>query len=257
MMKEARLLLCAIQFLTRLPVPALKGFAPEWITQSARYFPLVGQLVGAISALAFVLAAKAWGGAVPAVIALTVGIILTGAFHEDGLADAADGLGGGRDKDHRLAIMKDSRIGSYGALALVLALALKIAALSEMSSALAIGVLIAGHGAARAAAVVVMAVLLYAGDAEAAKYKPVPGGVSPLACLVALLLAVWPFAVFIAFNATFAPNMLIALVLGSGLALIMTLTARRLIGGITGDVLGAVEQMFEIGFFLGAAVIWA
>ncbi len=250
-MRELRLLLCAVQFLTRMPVPALKGFEPEWITQSARYFPVVGQLVGAISALALMLAAPIWSGAVPVALALTVGILVTGAFHEDGLADTADGLGGGRDKAHRLAIMKDSRIGTYGALALLLALALKVAALSTLPPLTAAFVLIAGHGAARAAAVTVMALLPYAGDAEAAKYKPVPHGVGALSCIVGSIFVAWPFIAF-----TF-PNALAALVVGGLFAFIMALTSRRLIGGITGDVLGAVEQVFEIGFFLAVAAHWS
>jgi adenosylcobinamide-GDP ribazoletransferase len=250
-MKHLRLFLCAVQFLTRLPVPHLKGFAPEWITLSARYFPLVGQIVGGLSALAFYLAAKAWSGPVPAVLAVTLGILVTGAFHEDGLADTADGLGGGRTKEQRLTIMKDSRIGAYGAIALILALALKVAALAQLPALMAAAVLLAGHGAARAAAVVVMAALPYAGDAEAAKYKPVPNGVSVPACLLALALTAWPFVVFV------LPNVVLALAMGAALALIVALLARRLIGGITGDVLGAVEQTFEIGFFLGAAAQWS
>ena len=125
MMRELRLFLTAVQFLTRLPVPSLKDFAPEWITASARYYPLVGQIVGAISGLVLVYAGKAWGGAIPAVLAVLAGILVTGAFHEDGLGDTADGLGGGRDKATRLAIMKDSRIGTYAALALVITVALR------------------------------------------------------------------------------------------------------------------------------------
>ncbi len=247
MMRELRLFLTAVQFLTRLPVPALKGFAPEWITASARYYPLVGQIVGAVSALVLVLAAKAWGGALPAVLGVLAGILVTGAFHEDGLGDTADGLGGGHDKTSRLAIMKDSRIGTYAALALMLAGALKIAALTQLSTAL---LLIAGHGAARAAAVIAMAALPYAGDAEAAKYKPVPQGVSAGSVLAALVFAAWPFVAFP------LPNIVPALACGAVLALIMALMSRRLIGGVTGDVLGAIEQMFEIGFFLGAVSLW-
>lgn len=247
MMRERRLFLCAVQFLTRLPVPSLKDFAPEWITASARYYPLVGQIVGGVSALVLVFAGEAWGGAVPAVLAVTAGILVTGAFHEDGLGDTADGLGGGRDKAQRLAIMKDSRIGTYGALALLLAVALKIAAFTQISTAL---LLIAGHGAARAAAVIAMAALPYAGDAEAAKYKPVPQGVGIGSVLIALVFAAWPFV------AWSMPQMIPALACGAVLALIMALCARRLIGGVTGDVLGAIEQMFEIGFFLGAILQW-
>lgn len=248
MIRELRLFLCAVQFLTRLPVPALKDFAPEWISASARYYPLVGQIVGAISGLVLMFAARTWEGAAPALLALTAGILVTGAFHEDGLADTADGLGGGRDKAQRLAIMKDSRIGAYGALALLLAVALKTTALSQLSSAL---LLIAGHGAARGAAVIAMAVLPYAGDPDAAKYKPVPHGVGIGSVIIALLFAAWPFMAFP------VPQMAPALACGAVLALIMALSARRLIGGVTGDVLGAIEQMFEIGFFLGALARWS
>ena len=248
MIRELRLFLVAVQFLTRLPVPALKNFTPEWITASARYYPLVGQVVGALSGLVLMFTARAWGGAVPAVLAVTMGILVTGAFHEDGLADSADGLGGGRDKTQRLAIMKDSRIGTYGALALLLAVALKVAALSQVSTAL---LLIAGHGAARGAAVIAMAALPYAGDPDAAKYKPVPQGVGIGSVIIAGLFAAWPFVAFP------MPHMIPALACGAVLALIMTLAARRLIGGVTGDVLGAIEQMFEIGFFLGAAAQWS
>lgn len=246
-MKEWRLFLTAVQFLTRLPVPALKDFAPEWITASARYYPLVGQIVGALSGLVLVFAAKAWEGAVPAVLAAAAGILITGAFHEDGLGDTADGLGGGRDKASRLAIMKDSRIGTYAALALLLAVALKVAAFTQIST---MTVLVAGHGAARAAAVIAMAALPYAGDADAAKYKPVPQGVGTGSVILALIFAAWPFVVFP------LPNILPALVCGAAPALLMALTARRLIGGVTGDVLGAIEQMFEIGFFLGVVSHW-
>lgn len=244
-MRELRLFLTAVQFLTRIPVPALKDFAPEWITASARYYPLVGQIVGALSGLVLVYAAKAWGGAVPGVSAVAAGILITGAFHEDGLGDTADGLGGGHDKASRLAIMKDSRIGTYAALALLLAVALKVAAFTQIST---VAVLVAGHGAARAAAVIAMAALPYAGDAEAAKYKPVPQGVGMGSAILALAFAAWPFAVFP------IPNIMPALACGGVLALVMALTARRLIGGVTGDVLGAIEQMFEIGFFLGVVM---
>lgn len=250
MMREARLILCAVQFLTRLPVPALKSFAPDWIAASARYFPLVGQLVGGLCALVLFFAARVWPGAAPAVLAITVGILLTGAFHEDGLADTADGLGGGRDKAARLAIMKDSRIGTYGALALVSAVALKTSALAVLEPGAGVAGLVAGHGAARAAAVVAMALLPYAGDPEAAKVKPVPQGVGAVSCIVALVLAAWPLVLLP------VPHLFLALAAGGGLALVMALAARRLIGGVTGDVLGAVEQVFEVGFFMGAAARW-
>ncbi len=245
--RQVRLLVCAIQFLTRAPIPALKTFEPEWITRSARYFPLVGQGVGAVSALVMLAGERVWGGGVAAVLAIAVGLLLTGAFHEDGLADTADGLGGGQTPARRLEIMKDSRVGTYGVCALVLVLGLKVAVLA--GAPMAALILLAAHGLGRAAAVVVMRVTPYAPSGEAGKWKPAPQGVRTGEVLVALLIAAWPLALLPAGAA------LLGLGGGAVLAVAMALLARRLIGGHTGDVLGAVEQLFEVGFLLGAAAL--
>lgn len=244
---QVRLLVCAIQFLTRVPMPSLKTFEPEWITRSARYFPLVGQGVGAISALVMLVGERVWGSGVTAVLAITVGLLLTGAFHEDGLADTADGLGGGQTPARRLEIMKDSRVGTYGVCALVLVLLLKAAVLA--STSMAATLVLAAHGLGRAAAVVAMRVTPYAPSGEAGKWKPVPQGVRTGEVLVALLIAVWPLVLL-------PPDAaLLGIAGGAMLAIPMALLARRLIGGHTGDVLGAVEQLFEVGFLLGAAAL--
>ena len=122
--KELDRLACAAQFLTRLPVPGPKAWSDELLARSARYFPLVGLAVGGLCAAILVVARQAWPtGALPALLAVAAGVVATGGFHEDGLADTADGLGGGHTPEQRLTIMKDSRLGSYGALALGLALA--------------------------------------------------------------------------------------------------------------------------------------
>ena len=97
--REVSLFLCAVQFLTRIPVPELKGFQADWVSRSARYFPLVGQLVGAISAGVFWGTSLIWPAPVAAILALAAGVLITGAFHEDGLADTFDGLGGGLSCD--------------------------------------------------------------------------------------------------------------------------------------------------------------
>ncbi len=244
MRQQLRLLICAIQFLTRLPMPALPDFDPAWITRSSKYFPLVGQIVGLISGLAFLAACQAWPPLVSALVALIVAVLVTGAFHEDGLADTLDGHGGGKDRASRLAIMKDSRIGSYGALALIAAFALRAAALAQIQPVPAIMLLIFIHGAARLAAVVAMATLPYAGDPDQAKV--VQGRVTPAEVLVAALLACWP-AFFL------APSVVAgALIGGCLLALLLAMKARQLIGGQTGDVLRGIEQVAEVGLLLGA-----
>jgi len=244
---QVRLLVCAVQFLTRVPTPALKTFEPDWITRSARYFPLVGQSVGAVCAGVLLAGERLWSAPVGAILALAAGLLITGAFHEDGLADTADGLGGGQTPARRLEIMKDSRIGTYGACALVAVLALKGAVLA--TTPIAAALLLAAHGLGRAAAVTVMRLTPYAPSGEAGKWKPVPQGVRTGEVLVALLIAAWPLVLL-------SPSAILAgLAGGALLAAFVALTAKRLIGGHTGDVLGAVEQVFEVGFLLGAAAL--
>ena len=247
LVRQGQLLVCAIQFLTRLPTPRLKTFEADWIARSARYFPLAGQMVGLLSAAVWLVAGRFWPGAPAAVLAVAAGVLATGGFHEDGLADTADGLGGGQDRERRLIIMKDSRIGSYGALALGLMLLARTSLLAGMSPWNGALALLVAHGGARAAAVVVMAASPYAGDPDAAKIKPTPQGVTWIEVAMALVLGGWPLVLLGGRRA------LLALALAGATSLWMALTARKLIGGVTGDVLGAVEQLAEIALLMGAA----
>ena len=120
---QLRSFLAAVQYFTRLPVPASVGHSQQLLDDASRYFPAVGVLVGVISATALLLSSFLWPPVVAAIIAVAASIWLTGAFHEDGLADATDGLGGGYGQQRILEIMRDSRIGTYGTLALVLGIA--------------------------------------------------------------------------------------------------------------------------------------
>lgn len=246
--RQFQLFLCAVQFLTRIPTPALKAFEPEWISRSARYFPLVGLLVGGICAAVFWAASQVWTGWLPALLAIAAGVLVTGAFHEDGLADTADGLGGGTTVARRLTIMKDSRIGTYGALALGLTLAIKAGALATLPPGLGAWALVAAHGAGRGASVLAMRVLPYVGDAKrGGKWKPSPTDLSLTEVLTALALAGLPLAL--------SPSGVVglAVLVGAALALGLLLLARKLLGGYTGDVLGAIEQVFELGFVVGVS----
>ena len=250
--REANLFLYAVQLLTRLPTPTLAAGPPDALARSAKYFPVVGMLVGGLAAAILLLSGLVLRGALPALLAIAGGVVITGAFHEDGLADAADGLGGGSTRERRLEIMKDSRTGSYGVIALVVVLAIKIAALAEIASPVAAAVaLIAAHGGGRAAAVVLMALQRYAGDIEAAKLRPSAAGVTGLEMLAAIVF-VLPLLAFMRPAAAMT-----AVVAGALAAAWPALAARRLIGGYTGDILGAAEQAFEAGFLAGASVAWA
>jgi len=245
MIQQARLFLCALQFLTRLPTPELKSFQPEWISRAAPYYPVVGWIVGGLSSVVFYGATLVWSPLVSAVLAVTAGFLITGGFHEDGLSDTADGLGGGQTPARRLEIMKDSRIGTFGALSLWAVLTVKVAALATFAPLKGAITLVAVHGAARAASVVVMAALPYAGDPAQAKLKPSPTGVRPSEAIIAVIVGWTPLA-FLPLSHALV-GLLLTLV-GAGT---LGIAARRLIGGWTGDVLGAIEQIVEAALLLG------
>ncbi|HKR86551.1 MAG TPA: adenosylcobinamide-GDP ribazoletransferase [Phenylobacterium sp.] len=249
--RELDRLACAAQFLTRLPIPGPKAWSDDLLARSAGYFPLVGLTVGGLCAAVLLLARLAWPtGVLPALLAVAVGVMVTGGFHEDGLADTADGLGGGHTREQRLAIMKDSRLGSYGALALGLVLAARIVALAHAGGPWrAAAVLFCAHGLGRAAAVVAMHLMPYAAEPAASKLKPVARDVRAHEAAIALLIA---FAPLLLLNPVIAAAATLA---GAAAALWPALAARGLISGYTGDVLGAIEQAFETAFLLGAAAV--
>jgi len=246
-------LLNAIRFLTVLPVPAsVDATEPDWLARAMKYFPIVGIGIGAASAIVLLVASEFWSPLIAALLAITTSIVITSALHEDGLADTADSFGGGWTVEKRLAIMKDSRIGTYGALALGLGVALRIAALAILPVWAGAAALIAVHAAARAMPAFVMNRLPYSGDTSAMKvsYADAPVRSEELIfALTIVALASVPLAL-VSVASLFA-----GLLLGAALAALLALWSRRMIGGYTGDVLGAVEQLFEIGFLLGIAAL--
>ena len=245
--RELALFFSALGFFTRLPVPAWVGYDAARLTQSARYFPAVGLLIGGIGAAVFWLAAVLWPQPVAVLLAMATTIYLTGAFHEDGLADTADGLGGGWDKQRILEIMKDSRVGSYGVIATVLALLGKFSLLASLDPALVPPALIAGHALSRLCATAVMATLDYVRDDASSKSRPVATRLGLGAFIVAAVFGGVPLLALPLWQA----------VAGAVLAALATfwLAAkfRRWLGGYTGDCLGAVQQLAELAFYLGLA----
>lgn len=246
-----RLFFVALQFLTRLPV-RLDRFEPGWLNDCVRHFPLVGLVVGAIGAAVMVLAVQFWPPWIAAVLALVATVALTGGFHEDGLADTFDALGGAVPRDKALAIMKDSRIGSYGALALTLSLLLRAALLAVLAARPLVGAiaaLLASHAFARAAAVGVMASLPYGGDIDHAKAKPLALAVAPRNAGIALA---WCGLIALALGAwgVTAPRLALAIGAAALATLLMRQWLKRRLGGYTGDGLGAAEQIAEIAVLL-------
>jgi adenosylcobinamide-GDP ribazoletransferase len=246
-------LLNAIRFLTVLPTPqSTDAPEPDWLARAIKYFPLVGAGIGLISAIVFLIASEFWPPTISALLAVATSIAITGALHEDGLADTADSFGGGWSIEKRLAIMKDSRIGTYGALALGIGVALRVAALATLPISVAAAALIAAHAAARAVPGFVINRLPYSGDTAAMKVSYAETFVRSSELTLALVIAALA-AIPLAFI-TMA-SVAVGLLLGAAFAILLTRWSRRLLGGYTGDVLGAIEQLFEIGFLLGVAAM--
>ena len=212
------------------------------------YFALVGLLVAAVSALFLLLAQTGLPNNIAIVIAMIASLVFTGAFHEDGLADTADGLGGGWTVEAKLNIMKDSRIGTYGASALLLALLLKyqlLVALVNVSTFVVIAALFLAHSLSRAFAVSVIGALEYVQLDKASKTKPVAESVSTSSKKVLLFTSL--FVLALAWLFEFLTLFQIGMVIAS-LALVRHLLIsfiKKQLGGYTGDVLGAFQQVFE------------
>lgn len=245
---EARLMLSGLGFLTRLPIPEWAGWEENRLVRASRYFAVIGALIGAVGAGVWLLA----GQVLPAVLAAGLGLLamllLTGALHEDGLADCADGLGGGRTGAEALEIMRDSRIGSYGALALILSVGLRWAALAALSpSAGALALVLAG-GIGRAMMVPATAVATYA--RRDGLGEMMAGGAGPLEMAVALGTALL-LAVFGGLAG------LLALVAAAAVAGAFLQVMVRQVGGYTGDGLGAMAQLSEITAMLVLAGAWS
>ena len=253
---ELRLFLIACQFLTRVPIPRWVGFEPAWLHDSARYFPVVGLGVGVMAAALLALGHWLFSPWVAAVLSVVGTVYLTGAFHEDGWADTCDGLGGVVSRERALHIMKDSRIGAYGAVGLVLMLSLKIATLADLPLQWALIVSVWSHCASRWSAVTLLRFLPYAGDVEHAKAKPMAQSITNTGWAMATawmagatLLGLWisPAAVWV-WSVLVACNISLAWALGRWFL--------KRLGGITGDTLGATQQVCEVGSLLAALAIW-
>jgi adenosylcobinamide-GDP ribazoletransferase len=236
----------ATAFLTRIPV-ATPACRVGWLADAVWAFPLVGAGIGTVAALAFLLAQLVGLGDWPAALsAVLASIALTGALHEDGLGDTADGLIGGHDRDHALAVMRDSRLGTFGVLAIVLSVLLRTAALARIGDVVHDGLaLIAAHAASRAALPVAMRVMAPAradGLGVEAGRPSAPAAIASVTISVLIgLAALAPTRGAIALGAAGAA------VFAAGML------AQRRIGGYTGDVLGAFQQIGEIVVLLTAS----
>lgn len=247
-------LLICLRFLTRIPFPALAAeTAPQSLSgffRALRLLPVAGAILGVLAASALIFASTL--GLAPllaAPLAIAILIALSGALHEDGLADCADGFGGGATRERKLEIMADSRIGAFGAVALALALYIRIAAVALISThslVLAATTLIGAAAVSRAAALIPLAVLSPA-RTKGAGFSAGRPRASALA-IAAALAALFAATPLIAGAHPLRPALAFVVCAGAGFA--VSALARRQIGGQTGDVAGATQQIAEILFYL-------
>ena len=268
--------LLAIQFFTRIPVTGSLaewvGFSPDMLRASAAHFPGVGVVIGGAAAAVYALGVlllpdTTFTPLVAAAFSTVATVWLTGGFHEDGLADVADGLGGSYDRDRALEIMKDSRVGAFGAMALMLALLCKVALLALLGSVEVIAdneqppsfsawyvcaALWLGHVISRGLPLVVIRLLPHVGDTATSKSKPLADQISSSGLVIAFI---WCFGAIALVNSAFnAINLIVGCVFAVAVMLGLLRFFRRRLQGFTGDCLGTIQQVCEIAFYLGLAV---
>ena len=252
--QEFQYLLAAIQFFTRIPLPVGVDYDSVTLNQALKYFPLVGWLVGGVCGLTYCLAVGSWPTSVAVVLSIIVGVLLTGALHEDGFADSCDGFGGGWNKAQVLTIMKDPRIGNYAALGLILILLLKTALLiqlAQQSDALLLIALVLAHSASRLLVLPLPWLLDYARASDDSKSRAmVTGRFSGSMLAYASLFVLLPLLYLR------ASPLWYALLNAAVVAAIMGLYFKRRLGGYSGDCLGATQQVTEVVVYLSMLGSW-
>lgn len=262
MKKQLDIFFTALMFYTRIPCPKNITHDPTYLNKATRYFPLIGYIVGGIGALVFVLAYKLFHSDELAILfSLVANILTTGAFHEDGFADVCDGFGGGWTKEKILKIMKDSAIGAYGAIGLVLLFAIKFYVIKEvvdtdwndtliLTECLITFVLV--HALSRFTAISIIFTTEYVREDELSKSKPIAKQNTWKEILGAFVFGLAPL-VFIMFSNWKFILIIIPLIV---LRFFAIRYFKKWIGGYTGDCLGAVQQLAEVVIYLSIIALW-
>lgn len=245
MKTEFNIFLSAVMFLTRLPVSRWVSYRAEYLSKSTVYFPLVGAIVGGIGAFAMWIFSLAFTTAISVLGSMLVTVLATGAFHEDGLADSFDGFGGGFNKERVLEIMKDSRIGTYGAVALWFALSIKFFFLYEIASENIFNaalVMICAHLLARYSSLILIFNSIYV-RGESSPTKPFAERITPKRLIIATLYSI---GICIWLLESFA---VVAVLTILAVGFYSKRYFDKRIGGITGDALGAANQIAELSVY--------
>jgi adenosylcobinamide-GDP ribazoletransferase len=243
-MRQARYFVAALGYFTRVPIPRSIALDQTGLAGAARYFPLVGALVGAAGALVYLIALHVFPASVAVLLSMAATLLATGALHEDGLADCCDGFGGGSTREDALRIMKDPRLGAFGAIGLMVALLLKWQALAALPPATAALTMVGAHAASRGLAVSFLATHDYA--REQGKAKAVAARMPMPSLAVSLALGL-PWLAVPDWRAG-----ALGLAVASALRFALGRYFSRRLDGYTGDCLGFAQQIFELALYLSA-----
>lgn len=242
--EEVHTFLTALTFFTRIPFPSSSSYSEERQARCAAYLPLIGWSIGGFAALIFTGAHTVFPKSVAIVLSMAATVWLTGALHEDGVADFCDGFGGGWTKERILEIMKDSRLGTYGTVGLGVILSLKGLCLNEMPATEVCLTLVAGHSLSRFFSVSFMLTHAYAGGGPASKAGPLCARMSKTGFAFAGLTGLLPLILFK------QPGIFLCLLPMGFIHWMLGRFLTRRIGGYTGDCLGAAQQFSEAAFYL-------
>ncbi|MBY0425841.1 MAG: adenosylcobinamide-GDP ribazoletransferase [Cytophagales bacterium] len=258
MKHEIRVFFTALMFYTRIPCPSWVDHDENYINKATRYFPLIGWIVGTLGFAGYYLSSLFLSVESSIVISMICTVLTTGAFHEDGFADVCDGFGGGWTKEKILSIMKDSRVGAYGVIGLILIFTLKFSLLVQLVKLLDVMQLfvffILGHTLSRFFASLFILTHAYVRDLDESKSKPIAKSVAPLNFIIGGIIALVPLIGFLVVSSqpwyalVIIPLYLTKIYLGRYFT--------KWIGGYTGDCLGATQQIMEVIIYLSFLAIW-
>jgi adenosylcobinamide-GDP ribazoletransferase len=258
---EFKIFFTAVMFYTCIPCPKWVEHSPVYLNKTSRYFPLIGWITGTVSFISLYLSLMIFPVEIAVVISMISGILLTGAFHEDGFADVCDGFGGGKEKQRILEIMKDSRIGAHGVIGLALLLLLKFLTLKYIiniavpnlnNSITLLLIFFSAHSVSRLAAISIVFTHQYVREDEESKAKPVVRNYSWKEVIGSFFFGLVPLICL----ALYQLQIIYALISVLSARFLLSNYFKKWIGGYTGDCLGATQQVCEVVFYLSVIAIW-
>ncbi|MGH2667014.1 adenosylcobinamide-GDP ribazoletransferase [Flavobacterium sp.] len=262
MKRELHIFFTALMFYTRIPCPANIGHDPEYLNKASRYFPIIGWIVGSAAFIAYCIFNYVIAPEIAVVFSVIVSILVTGAFHEDGFADVCDGFGGGWTKEKILMIMKDSAIGAYGAIGVVLLLVVKLLAIYLLFKSIEIPnlnnyftdflLLVTAHSVSRLSAISIVFTHEYAREDATSKSKPIAQNYTWKEVLGSAFFGLLPLVVL----SYFQWQLLFVLIPVFITRFFLARYFQKWIGGYTGDCLGATQQVCEVVWYLSVIALW-